>query len=107
MATSSSESSRLAQTLGHLPLQTSHHASQLTRSDILGLSIFTSSYFPPLDEMSLLPRPFRVKLNLSIHDALVLEALADSLLQREIKSLELQPGRPLAGLKASTIWWMS
>lgn len=44
--------------------------------------------------------PYRVRLNLTIHDAMVLEALAESPLRKEIKSLELQPGPILPAFKA-------
>jgi len=95
----SSDATRLAQTLGHLSLETRPGTNDLTLPDILGLPVFTSSHFPRLDELSLRPRPCRVRLNLTIHDAMVLEALAESPLRREFRSLELQPGPPLPGFK--------
>jgi hypothetical protein len=100
MATTDTDATRLTQTLGHLSLETRPPTNELTISNILSLPVFTSIHFPRLDELSLQPRPCRVRLNLTIHDALVLEALADSPLRTEIKSLELQPGPILPAYKA-------
>ena len=92
MATPSIDTTRLAQTLAHLPLQPRPSANALRILDILALPTFDSSHFPRLETLSRQPRPFRVKLKLTIYEAMVLSALAESPLRSEVRSLEFQPG---------------
>ena len=94
MATPSTDTSRLAQTLAHLSIQPSYHASPLSLPQILSLPIFNASHLNRLDTMSLQPKPFRAKLHLTIHEALVLSKLAESPLGPELRSLECQPAPP-------------
>ena len=75
-------------------MQPTYHASPLALPQIFNLPVFYASHISHLDTMSLQPKPFRAKLYLTIHEALVLSQLAESPLGSELRSLECQPAAP-------------